>query len=110
MKRFKRITSIIIAASIIWSYPVYAADNSQIQSAWSLYSMGLFNGTGTNEDGTPIFELDSEITRAQAVVLIVNLTGKTNEAENGNWNSPFSDLPEWAENYIEYAYNAGFVG
>ena len=48
MKNFKRLTSIIIAASVICASPVFAATNEQIQSAWSLYSMGLFSGTGVN--------------------------------------------------------------
>ena len=80
MKNFKRLTSIIIAASVICASPVFAATNEQIQSAWSLYSMGLFSGTGVNSDGTPVFDLDSSITRAQTITLILNLTGKASEA------------------------------
>ena len=109
MKNFKRLTSIIIAASVICASPVFAATNEQIQSAWSLYSMGLFSGTGVNSDGTPVFDLDSSITRAQTITLILNLTGKASEAENGNWKTPFTDLPEWAEKYIGYAYTMGYA-
>lgn len=109
MKKLKRLTSIIIAASVICSSPVFAATNEQIQSAWSLYSMGLFSGTGLNADGTPVFDLDSSLTRAQAIVLILNLTGKASEAENGSWKSPYTDLPQWAEKYIGYAYTMGYV-
>ena len=109
MKNFKRLTSIIIAASVICASPVFAATNEQIQSAWSLYSMGLFSGMGVNSDGTPVFDLDSSITRAQTITLILNLTGKASEAENGNWKTPFTDLPEWAEKYIGYAYTMGYA-
>ena len=107
MKKLKHITSIIAAVTIFCSVPVLAADTEQIQSAWSLYSMGLFSGTGMNEDGTPVFELDSKITRAQTVALIVRLMGKTSEAEGGDWTTTFTDLPNWAESYIGYAYTVG---
>ena len=93
MKNFKRLTSMIIAVSVLCASPVYAATEKQISSAWSLYSMGLFSGMGTNSDGTPIFDLDSSLTRAQTMVLLVNLTGKASEVENGSWASPFTDVP-----------------
>lgn len=109
MKKLKHITSIIAAVTIFCSVPVLAADTEQIQSAWSLYSMGLFSGTGINEDGTPVFELDSKITRAQTVALIVRLMGKTSEAEGGDWATTFTDLPDWAESYIGYAYTVGYA-
>ena len=109
MKKLKHITSIIAAVTIFCSVPVLAADTEQIQSAWSLYSMGLFSGTGMNEDGTPVFELDSKITRAQTVALIVRLMGKTSESEGGDWTTTFTDLPNWAESYIGYAYTVGYA-
>lgn len=109
MKNFKRLTSMIIAVSVLCASPVYAATEKQISSAWSLYSMGLFSGMGTNSDGTPIFDLDSSLTRAQTMVLLVNLTGKASEVENGSWASPFTDVPSWAEKYVNYAYAMGYT-
>lgn len=109
VKKSKQLIS-IAAAVMMFTAPVYAADAGQIQAAYSLYSMGLFSGTGTNADGTPIFELDESITRAQAVTLIVMALGKGAEAESGNFSSPFTDLPQWAEKYINYAYANGYTG
>ena len=38
---------------------------------------------------------EAHITDA-AIIIEVNLTGKASEAENGNWKTPFTDIPEWA--------------
>ena len=109
MINIKKLTSIIIAASLICAFPAYAASDSQIQAAVSLYSMGLFSGTGTNSDGTPVFDLDAPLTRAQGTVILVNLLGCASKAENGSWSIPFDDVPEWAQKYVGYAYNSGYV-
>ena len=109
MINIKKLTSIIIAASLICAFPAYAASDSQIQAAVSLYSMGLFSGTGTNSDGTPVFDLDAPLTRAQGTVILVNLLGCASNAENGSWSIPFDDVPEWAQKYVGYAYNSGYA-
>ncbi|MCD8035992.1 MAG: S1C family serine protease [Clostridiales bacterium] len=109
MKLFKRLTSAAVAAVIFCSVPAYAADSEQIQAAWNLYSLDLFSGTGTNDDGTPIFDLDNSLTRAEAVTLILNLMGLSGEASLSNYETAFTDLPAWAEKYISYAYTNGYV-
>ena len=44
----------------------FAASDEAMQAADSLNDLGLFNGTGTNADGTPIYELDRAATRSWA--------------------------------------------
>ena len=53
------------------------------------------------------YELDKNITRAEAVTLIIRLSGITPE----NAKMVFSDVPDyhWAYNYINYAKNQGII-
>ena len=53
-----------------------AASNEATGAAETLYELGLFKGTGTNSDGTPIFGLDRAPSRAEAVTMLVRLLGK----------------------------------
>ena len=74
-----------------------------------LYSVGLFKGTGTKPDGTPEFSLNRAPTRVEALVMLVRLLGKEDEALDGQWNNPFTDVPDWADKYIGYAYEKGLT-
>lgn len=88
-----------------------AANSDSVQAAQTLYELGLFRGTGTNPDGTPIFALEQTPTRNQAVIMLVRLLGKEQEALSGNWTLPFTDVPEGstAYPYIGYAYANGLT-
>lgn len=35
---------------------------------------------------------------------------KRNEAESGTWNTPFTDVADWAKPYVGYAYTNGLAG
>ncbi len=87
----------------------FAADSEAKASADTLYSLGLFQGKGTNEDGTPVYDLDSAATRNEAVTLLVRLLGKEAEAKSGSWDMPFTDVEEWAKPYVGYAYAKGLA-
>lgn len=81
-----------------------AASSEAIEAAQTLYELGLFNGTGNNPDGTPNFDLDRVPTRAEAVTMLVRLLGKDEEAAHGTWETPFTDVANWAKPYVGYAY------
>ena len=55
--------------------PAQAADSRKAEAAAVLYDLGLFQGTGTNADGTPDFSLDRAAKRAEGVTLLVRLLG-----------------------------------
>jgi len=86
-------------------------DDAAGEAAQTLYELGLFRGTGTNPDGTPIFDLDKTPTRNQAVIMLVRLLGKEQEALAGNWDLPFTDVPKDSTPYpyIGYAYANGLT-
>ncbi len=98
--------ALVIALCLSMSAPVFAAADmdTATKMADNLYAAGLFNGTGTDANGKPIYNLEGTATRAQAITMLVRVLGKTQEAEKGNWNTPFTDVPNWAKPYVGYAY------
>jgi len=87
----------------------FAATPEMNRAANELYSKGLFGGTGTDVNGNPTFELDRAPTRQEAVTMLVNLLGKAEEARNGIWEMPFTDVADWAKPYVGYAYTNGLA-
>ncbi|MCI8336018.1 MAG: hypothetical protein HFI72_02455 [Peptococcaceae bacterium] len=82
----------------------FAASDEAKDAADILYEQGLFLGNGTTATGAPNFELDRKPTRYEAVTMLVRLLGKEEEAKKGTWNTPFTDVDEWAKPYVGYAY------
>ncbi len=68
------------------------------QLAEALKTLGLFKGTDKG------FELERQPNRVEAVVMLIRLLGKEQEAKSGSWKHPFTDVPSWADPYIGYAY------
>lgn len=107
----KRIVSWILVLALAFSLvpPAFAASTEATDAAQSLYELGLFNGTGTDAKGNPIFDLDRAPTRHEAVTMLVRLLGKEQEAKQGSWTTPFTDVAEWAKPYVGYAYTNGLT-
>ncbi len=107
----KRIISLLLALLLVFSLSPAAlgAGGEEAAAAEALHSLGLFNGTGTGADGAPIYELDRAPTRNEAVTMLVRLLGKEEEALAGTWQTPFTDLADWAAPYVGYAYANGLT-
>ena len=107
----KRVMSFILVVILMLSVsvPVMAAGSDQIAAANGLYTLGLFKGSGTNTDGTPIYELDRAPTRQEAITMLVRLLGKESEALEGEYTVPFTDVDAWAGPYVGYAYENGLT-
>jgi len=107
----KNIISLLLAILMLCSMipTAFATTNKSIDAANVLHDLGLFNGVGTNPDGTPNFDLDRTPTRHEAVTMLVTLLGKSDEAQNGNWSTPFVDVVDWAKPYVGYAYANGLT-
>lgn len=107
----KRLLSILLSLVMVLSLtPVaFAVSDEAVAAANVLHERGLFNGTGTNADGTPIFDLDKTPTRNQAIIMLVRLLGKEGEALAGTWNIPFTDVSESMRPYVGYAYTNGLT-
>ncbi|MFB9277107.1 S-layer homology domain-containing protein [Cohnella cellulosilytica] len=81
-----------------------AATSRYEQEAQALYELGLFQGT---EKG---FELERGASRIEALVMLIRLLGKEEEALAGSaGDHPFRDVPAWANRYVDYAYEYGLA-
>jgi len=109
----KKVLSLILTLVLVCGLipAAHAAEDEAVQAAQTLYELGLFKGTGTNRDGTPVFDLDKIPTRNQAVIMLVRLLGKEEEALAGTWELPFTDVAKnsTAYPYIGYAYANGLA-
>lgn len=105
MKRFlSLILALTLAVSLVPS--AFAASDEAVQAANALHTLGLFNGTGTDANGNPIYDLDRAPTREEAITMLIRLMGKEADAKRQDWlwNTPFTDVSNWAKPYIGYAY------
>lgn len=107
----KKITCMLLAISIVVCMisMAFAASDEAVEAANALYELELFRGTGTNADGTPNFDLDRVPTRFEAVTMLVRLLGKEEEAVSRAWETPFTDVTDWAAPYVGYAYDNGLT-
>lgn len=103
----KRLIAFMLAFTLMLSMAPAAlaagepADTSARADA--LAALGLFRGTDKG------YELESGLNRAQGLTMLVRLLGKETEAEAGNYEHPFADVPEWAQAYVGYAWEKGIT-
>lgn len=95
--------SLILMLSLVPTF-AHAANDEATAAANALHELGLFNGTGKDEEGNPIFDLGRTPTRFESVTMLVRLLGKASEAESNTYNTPFTDVVAWARPYVGYAY------
>lgn len=109
MKRTLLCLTLILALLIGLAVPICAAGSEALEAADYLHSLGLFNGVGLQADGSPNYGLDRAPTRQEAVAMLIRLLGKEEEALDGTWETPFTDVDPWAEPYVGYAYANGLT-
>lgn len=113
MKR--RLLSLLLAAVMLFSLvPGVAAAQSGAQTtaqqaADALHSLGLFQGTGTNADGSPIYALERSPSRLEALTMLVRVLGQEKQALASASAHPFTDVQPWADAYVGYAYQSGLT-
>lgn len=94
-----------IALFIVMLLPAYAADISAAETkAQALKKLELFKGVSDTD-----FDLDRAPTRVEAMVMMIRTLGKDAEALEMGGKHPFTDVPEWADKYIGYAYEKGLT-
>ena len=86
---------------------------SATEKADALHALGLFNGTGTDSDGMPIYDLDQKASRNQAAAMLIRLLGKENKAAAqyaaGALKKPFDDLADWIAPSVAWLYETGQI-
>jgi len=107
----KRVFSLLLAGvlSLNLMSPVFASSTEATKAADTLYSLGLFSGIGTDANGNPIYDLERSPTRQEAITILVGLLGKKEDALNGAWDIPFTDVADWAKPFVGYAYTNGLT-
>ena len=110
--KLKKMLSILLVAAMVFSCVVSAsaATADEEKKANALYELKLFRGVSTT---TVDFALDKSLNRAEGIVMLIRMLGVENEALNGSWTHPFTDLTKtnsaWADKYIGYAYEKGLT-
>jgi len=89
--------------------PTGSFKSLQERYADELKKLDLFLGTGTDTNGNPVYDLDSPLTRIQALVLVIRLLGLEEEALAFAGDRQFTDVPEWAWQYAAFAYMLGIT-
>lgn len=107
----KKVIALILAVLMVVSCAPFgmAYTTEAMQAATHLNQLGLFAGSGTNPDGSPNFDLDAKPTRVQGIVMLLALMGERSKATSA-YTSPFTDVPGWAKNYVNYAYTKKYTG
>ena len=106
----KKATSFFLSILICISFipaPAFAVtrDTSFEESlAADLKNLGLFKGVSETN-----FDLGRQPTRTEALIMLIRVLGKENEAVNGNWKHSFTDVEQWADKYVGYAYEKGLT-
>ena len=72
--------------------------------ASDLKELGLFKGVSDTD-----FDLDRAPSRTEAIVMLIRILGKENDALNGRYSHPFTDVADWANKYVGYAYSTGLT-
>ena len=118
MKTTIRFLSVILALCMtLCLLPVSAAAAEpqsrdltfELAMSADLKALGLFQGVGTNADGSTNFDLDRAPTRLEALVMLIRLLGKDAEAKSSTAVCPFTDLPGWGKPYVAYAFENGLT-
>jgi len=110
MKNFKKIIALLLALTLCMGLCATAfafeAESTEKQ-ADALNVLGLFQGTDKG------YELDRTPTRLEALIMLIRLTGKENDALYPwePYETAVTDIPAWegAAEYIGYAYANGLA-
>lgn len=105
MKKAK-ILSIILSIVIVFSLipQTVSARDLSLQTAYASFLKHIHLFQGVNDWD---FALERPATRVEAVVMIIRLLGQETAALSQDWWHPFTDVPEWADRYVGYAYQHG---
>jgi len=82
---------------------------AELRAAEALYVIGLFRGVGDDADGRPVFDLESSSTRLHGIIMLIRLLGAEALALSGDYESPFTDVPDGYEGYVSYAFYMGWT-
>lgn len=103
MKHLKRMLCVVLVLALLLCGVVAVGAAGRTtedleKKADALKYLTLFQGTNKG------YDLDGNLTREQAITMVVRLMGAEEEALEKNYQHPFKDVPNWALPYVGYAY------
>ncbi len=93
----KRILAILLTV-LLFIPAVSAYTDQQLNTADALHHLGLFLGNDVD------YDLDGRLSRAEGITLLVRMIGKEARAKAISYTAPFTDVPDWAKPYVNYAF------
>lgn len=76
----------------------------------SSYEMArYFNSLGRLDAEGEYYNLGRKVSEAEAIASLVRMLGEEENALNGNYSMPYSNVPAQYSKYIAYAYNKGYI-
>lgn len=102
MRRAIRQIAAVLAIMLLMNIPIYAQTQDQATADY-LNALGILKGTNTG------YDLDGDLNRVQAAVMIVRLRGAEQEALDEGYQHPFKDVPAWGSPYVGYMYHYGLT-
>lgn len=94
---------LLLGTALAATMTVSAAAADFTHCADALHEMDLFSGTEVG------YELDRAPTRAEAAVMLVRLLGGEKDATANTYETPFTDVPQWASPYVGWLYENGLT-
>ena len=94
-----------------WQYSETTAQapaGSDLALAQQLNQLGLFQGAGTNADGSTNYALDRQPNRAEGITMLIRALG-AGDQEGTTKNHPYTDVPAWANGAVSYANQKGLT-
>ncbi|MBQ2743373.1 MAG: trypsin-like peptidase domain-containing protein [Oscillospiraceae bacterium] len=102
----KKIISLILCFALVVGFVPMNISNAAARSyrleeelAKDLKALGLFKGVSETD-----FALNRAPTRTEALVMLIRVLGRENDALAKGGKHPFTDVPAWASKYVGYAY------
>lgn len=102
MKKFTAVFLCLIMVMSLIPMSAFAASGTLVyeeELAEDLKQLGLFKGVSETD-----FALGRAPTRVEALVMLIRVLGKESDALSKGGKHPFLDVPDWAKNYVGYAY------
>lgn len=108
MKKLKTVPAIVMVVVLVIASPLSTVHAEKAVLSYELEadklkSLNLFKGTDIG------YELERTANRIEAGIMLVRLLGKESEALGGQFEHPFTDVPDWAGKYVGYMYENGLT-
>ena len=102
----KKLLALVLALTILFSLGCQSADtyaDPTVSAAKALFDLGLLKGTG-DTFSEEAMDLERIATRAELSVTVTRMLGKDEKAKYQQNPHPFTDVPDWASDYVGWLY------